>query len=152
MNCSTAKCYEGFHTPVPKVTNPVPWPNELSPHPNTTHMCIYGLIPMRPISKSAIIKTCNCAFCAIYTKWHPVHFLRATSRCEVSKAIWGRKRLGVAITTDCVCTWEGHALCKQADAHPSPVALFIVVLRPSNIDGHIRTGTDLSHCTLMATL
>ena len=34
----------------------------------------------------------------------------------------------------------------------SLLVLFVVVLRPSNIKGHIMTGTDLSQCALMATL
>ena len=29
--------------------------------------------------------------------------------------------------------------------------LFVVVLRPNNIQGHFRMGTDLRQCTLMAT-
>ena len=30
--------------------------------------------------------------------------------------------------------------------------VFVVVLHPNNIYGHIRTGTDLRQCTLMVTL
>ena len=36
MDCSTVKCYGSnrFHTPFARVTNLVPEPTELSPHPN----------------------------------------------------------------------------------------------------------------------